>query len=237
MMTMPRTTTNKVLLKKFILDHDIHKWVIGYETGRTGYKHFQVRLQFGGDFEQLKRYFDDAHIEEASDDWTYERKGGHYISWEDTNEVRRCRFGKLRNNQLRILRYLERSNDRQIVVWYDRTGNIGKSFLTRWLVERGRAYYVPPTVDNSKQIIQWVCAGYQGQPYIVIDVPRSAKWNQSLYTAIECIKDGLIYDTRYTAKLRDIWGVKILVLTNEMPKLDALSKDRWVIVTDTSPEP
>lgn len=232
MMTMPRNSVNKALLKKFILDHDVHKWVIGYETGRTGYEHFQCRIQTGVDFEQLKLWFDDAHIEQASDDWTYERKEGRFVSSEDTSNVRRCRFGKLRSNQQRVLDVLDNTGDREIVVWYDGTGNVGKSFLTRWLVERGRAYYVPPTVENAKQIIQWVCSGYQNQPYIVIDIPRSAKWSEPLYTAIEAIKDGLVYDTRYSAKLRDIWGVKILVLTNSRPKLDKLSTDRWIIIEE-----
>lgn len=232
MMTMPRNSVNKALLKKFILDHDIHKWCIGYETGKTGYEHFQVRIQFGGQFDELKRFFDDAHIEEGSDDWEYEKKGGYFVSNEDTTDVLRCRFGKLRPNQLRILKLLSEQNDRGVLVWIDHTGGVGKSFLTRWLVERRRAYYVPPTIENAKQIIQWVCSGYQGQPFIVIDIPRSAKWSESLYTGIEAIKDGLIYDTRYSAKLRDIWGVKILVLTNSKPRLDALSKDRWTIIEE-----
>lgn len=233
MMTMPRNSVNKALLKKFILDHDVHKWVIGYETGRTGYEHFQCRIQTGCSFEELKLWFDDAHIEQGSNEWTYERKEGRFVSSDDTVDIRRCRFGKLRPNQQRVLRILEGNDDRNITCWVDTTGNVGKSFLTRWLVERGRAYYVPPTVDNAKQIIQWVCSGYQNQPYIVIDIPRSAKWTESLYTAIEAIKDGLVYDTRYSAKLRDIWGVKILVLTNTMPKLDKLSKDRWVIIDES----
>lgn len=229
MLTMPWTAANKKIIKIFLEEQDIHKWVIGYEIGRGGYKHIHVRLQFGGDFAVIKRYFNGCHIEEGSDDWKYEKKDGHFVAWDDTPDVRRCRFGKLRNHQDRILSLLDRQSDREILVWYDRTGGIGKSFFTRWLVERRRAYYVPPTVDNVKQIIQWVCSGYQGEPYIVIDIPRSAKWNQSLYTGIESIKDGIVYDTRYSASMRDIWGVKIIVLTNGIPKLDALSRDRWVI--------
>lgn len=222
------------MLQIYLTRNDIHDWTIGYEVGRDGYRHIHVRLNSRGNFEELQRSFPGCHIEEAStEDDRYERKDGHFVCSKDTVDIRRCRFGKLRSNQQRILELLDRQSDRQVLVWFDSTGNIGKSFLTRWLVERGRAFYVPPTVDNSKQIIQWVCSGYQGQPYVVIDIPRSAKWNQSLYTAIEAIKDGVIYDTRYSAKLRDIWGVKILVLTNSMPKLDALSEDRWVIYTDT----
>lgn len=227
---MPWTGMSKRLLKIYLEKNDIHDWTIGYEVGRDGYRHIHVRLNARGSFEELQRFFVGCHIEQGStDDDSYERKDGHFVSSKDTVDVRRCRFGKLRSNQQRVLELLDRQSDRQVLIWFDSTGNVGKSFLTRWLVERRRAYYVPPTVDNVKQIIQWVCAGYQGQPYIVIDIPRSAKWNQSLYTGIEAIKDGIVYDTRYSSKLRDIWGCKILVLTNSMPNLDALSKDRWVI--------
>lgn len=230
MMTMPRSRVNKALLKKFIDDQDIHKWVIGYETGRSGYKHFQVRIQFGGDFTKLKNWFCDAHIEEGSDDWRYERKSGYFISSDDTVEVRKCRFGVLRSNQRRVLDILSRSGNRSIVVWYDKRGGVGKSYFTRNCYEKGLAYYVPPTVNDTKSLIQYVCAGYQGEKYIIIDIPRSARWSESLYTAIESIKDGLVYDTRYTARIRDIWGVKILVLCNTFPELGALSRDRWTIL-------
>lgn len=230
MMTMPRNSVNKALLKKFIDDQDIHKWVIGYETGKTGYKHFQVRLQYGGDFTKLKNWFCDAHIEEGSDDWRYERKSGYFISSDDTVEIRKCRFGVLRNNQRRVLDILSRSGNRSIVVWYDKRGGVGKSYYTRYCYEKGLAYYVPPTVNDTKSLIQYVCAGYQGERFIIIDIPRSARWSESLYTAIESIKDGLVYDTRYTARIRDIWGVQILVLCNTFPELGALSRDRWIIV-------
>lgn len=230
MMTMPRNSVNKALLKKFILDHDVHKWVIGYETGKSGYEHFQVRLQFGGDFKRLKDWFGDAHIEEASDDWRYERKGGHFISSDDTLEIRTCRFGKLRSNQRRVLDILSKSGNRNVVVWYDRRGGVGKSFFTRYCYEKGLAYYVPPTVNDTKSLIQYVCAGYQGEKYIIIDIPRSARWSESLYIAIETIKDGLVFDTRYTARIRNIWGVKILVLCNTFPNVGSLSADRWQIV-------
>lgn len=229
MMTMPRTTANKVLFKKFIHDHDIHKWVLGYEKGKSGYEHFQCRLQFAGDFSELKNGFPDAHISEASDDWRYETKEGHYITSDDNVRIRSCRFAQLRDYQQTVIELLDRQSDRGILVWYDKVGGIGKSYLTRWLHERRIAYYVPPTVKDPKSIIQYVCAGYNHEKYIVIDIPRSAKWDESLYCAIETIKDGLIYDTRYTARVRDIWGAGILVLTNTIPQLDALSIDRWDI--------
>ncbi|ANC51526.1 replication associated protein [Sheep faeces associated smacovirus 3] len=231
MLTMPWTGQSKRMINLYITRNDIHEWIIGYEVGRDGYRHIHVRFNGRGDFGDVQRAFPGAHIEEGTTMETeYEKKDGHFVSYEDSPDVLRCRFGKLRDHQRRVVKLLEKQSDRGILCWYDETGSIGKSFTCRHLVERRRAYYVPPTVDNVKQIIQWVCSGYQRQRYLIIDIPRSAEWNKSLYTGLEAIKDGLIYDTRYSAKLRDIWGVKILVLTNSLPNLDALSQDRWMII-------
>lgn len=233
MLTIPDYPWVKKGLKAFIEHNDIHKWIIAKETGKGGYKHYQVRLTTGASFESLKQAFPQAHIEKASEDFSYERKEGNFWSSEDTNAVRKCRYGRLDSNQKRILNRVRHGNDRCISTVYDPRGSLGKSFLCRHLYERGMAFYCPPTIDSVKGIIQFIASGYRKEDIIIIDIPRSWKWSEQLYAGVEAIKDGLIYDTRYSAKIRDIWGVKVLVLTNTMPKLDKLSKDRWDIIDTT----
>lgn len=210
--------------------HDIHKWIMAKETGAGGYEHWQIRIDTSASFEEIQSAFGCAHIEKATVWCDYERKEGNFVCNDDNNGILSCRFGRCRPNQERIVRMLERQSDRGITVVYDPTGNTGKSWLCRHLYELGRALYVPPTVRNTQGIIQYVCSGYRGQPYVIVDIPRSSRWTTELYEAVECIKDGMVYDTRYSAKMKDIWGVKVLILTNTMPKLDQLSKDRWQIL-------
>lgn len=231
MLTMPRDKVPKRAIKEFIKKHDIHKWIYAKETGQGGYEHWQVRLYTSATFDELKGAFPEAHIEQSTEWGEYERKEANFVSSEDTTDILRCRYGKLRKNQRRILRQVYGQSDRGITVVYDPEGNTGKSFLSRYLFERNIGFYVPPTVRNTQGIIQYVASGYRGQRIIVVDIPRSSRWSTELYEGLEAIKDGLVYDTRYSAKMRDIWGVKILVLTNNLPKLDALSKDRWTILT------
>ena len=232
MMTLPREreSIEEVYLLQWMIDNDIHKWIIAKEVGNDGYKHWQVRLQCRHTFEQLKMEFPKAHIEEASDVYDYERKEGQYIRSDDNDYTLQARFGELRENQRMYLQNLETQNDRQIDVIVDNGrfgGNHGKTWLARHLYQSGKGFYVPPTIGNGKQIIQFVASGYRSEPIIVIDVARSTVWNSELYVALETIKDGMVYDTRYHHTQRDIHGVKVLVTCNRKPVLKYLSKDRW----------
>lgn len=229
-LTAPRDKVHKRAIKEFIKMHDVHKWIYAKETGQGGYEHWQIRFYTSASFDELKGAFPEAHIEQSTEWSDYERKEANFVSSEDTTDVLRCRYGRLRENQRRILRQVYNQSDRGITVVYDPKGNTGKSFLSRYLYERNIGFYVPPTVRNTQGIIQYVASGYRGQRVIVVDIPRSSKWTSELYEGLEAIKDGLVYDTRYSAKMRDIWGVKILCLTNTCPNLSSLSMDRWEIL-------
>ena len=235
MLTVPRTVHKKVL--RIMIDaNDCKTWIIGKEKGKNGYEHWQIRLGTSNKafFDWVKLYIPTAHVEKATDTTgAYERKEGQYWTSADRSEVLQQRYGKLRKAQKAVLRALQATNDRQVAVWYDHTGCVGKSWFTGAMWERGLAYVTPATVDSVKGMIQYVASCYtQGgwRPYVIIDIPRSWKWSEQLYCAIESIKDGLFYDTRYNASMVNIRGVKVLVMTNTLPKLDALSIDRWVII-------
>lgn len=236
MLTIPRTVCKRIL-RIMIEANDCKKWVIGKENGKNGYEHWQIRVQTSNDkfFEWIKNNIPQAHVEKCTDTWEYERKEGMYWCSDDTRGIRRCRFGLLRPEQKRIVKALHSQNDREVDVIFDPLGNSGKSWLVRHLWERGQACYVPPTLSNVQGIISWVHSAYKGEGIIVIDIPRSWKWSEQLYTCIEAVKDGLVYDPRYSAHMRDIYGVKVLVLTNTMPKLDKLSADRWRVAQVSAP--
>lgn len=262
MVTMPRNgygTVNKLLL--YIRTHDIKKWIVAAETGKGGYEHWQIRLAAREDFSGWKeaeipvlgpnwtviyekqrigtgwiqQNIPEAHVEECSDTWEYETKEGRYWASWDTPEVRKLRFGKMRWSQECAVKALESTNDREVLVWVDKEGNRGKSWLVGHLYETGRAYYLPPTITSVQSMLQTMAslahqdrdAGRPPREFVVIDIPRTWKWSKELYCAIESIKDGLLLDPRYSARPINIRGVKVLVMTNERPVLDRLSEDRW----------
>lgn len=233
--TFPETEICKRKLYAFFRTQDIKKWVWCREVGKDGYRHIHVRMEWldhsdSNAFDIWKDWFRSAHLEQArADNWDYEKKDGHYFCWDDTPGKIKQRFGRLRGIQEKVLSILDRTSDREVVLWYDTEGRAGKSFLCGALWERRKGFYAPPYLNSVRDIVQFVASGYDNEEYIVIDLPRAMKWDKSLYAGIEAIKDGLISDPRYNAKTRNIRGVKVLVMSNTKPDFDKLSLDRWVI--------
>lgn len=137
------------------------------------------------------------------------------------------RFGKLRQNQEKILHEIDKQGDRGVTVVYDPVGNSGKSWMAIHLYERGRALVVPRASTTAERLSAYVASAYTGEPIIIIDIPRSRPITKELYECIEELKDGLVFDHRYRGSCRDIRGVKVLVTTNSKLDVGALSADRW----------
>nr|WCR62235.1 MAG: replication associated protein [ssDNA virus sp.] len=253
MITLPREEGLKMCkqfarINTFIWNHDIHKWVIGAEKGKKGYNHWQIRMmgmnqdkdvvdkdtgvvKEKGFFSQVKEEISQkAHVEVASDHWEYERKEGMFWAWDDTKEVRQCRFGHPRGWQREVINNLMTQSDRQIDFIYNPKGNEGKSWLTGHLYETGKAWIVD--VDGAEHIPRDVAnlvekRGYR--PIVVFDIPRTSKATKQdeIFTALEKVKDGLITDARYSCSIVHIRGVKVIVFSNKGLDFTKLSDDRW----------
>lgn len=235
--TVVRRCTKK-LLSYIFEQSDTKRYIVGIEKGRNGLDHFQIRLSCSDNlfFEHMKEWCEWAHVEKAeSDSFEYERKEGRYWTSMDTKEIRIQRFGKPNRTQQRVIDVLRRTNDREIVLWYSDKGSIGKSWLVGHLWETGEAYVCQPqdTVKGMKQDVASEYIKHGWRPIIVVDLPRTWKWTKDLYCALESIKDGLLKDTRYSSDTINIKGVKVLVTSNTLPKFDALSLDRWIVIENT----
>lgn len=171
-----------------------------------------------------------VHVEESKAWSEYEKKEGCYLTSEDTPRIWLQRFGTPRWYQKAVIEAVRNTGDREIVVWYDPKGNLGKSWVCSHLYETGQAKVLNP-MGTARALVQDVCSMYinGGPEILVINIPRTWKWTDDLLVAIETIKDGLLSDPRYsnTTINRDL---KILVTTNEMPKFDKLSADRWEVM-------
>lgn len=242
MITAPREKMSKKAIKVMIDKNDCKKWIIARETGKNGYKHWQIRIQTSnkGFFEPIKKkgiitgykgwlptHFPGVHCEECQNVWEYERKEGDYWTSDDTADIRKIRFGKPNHIQREILRTVKNQSDRQIDVWLDKNGNHGKTWLTLYLYEHYRALVVPRSATTTEKMSAYVCSAYKNEEFIIVDIPRSRKIDTGLYESLEELKDGLVFDQRYSGKSRNIRGVKIIVFTNTPLDIKRLSYDRW----------
>ena len=232
---MPESRRNLRIFKILYEEYDGKRYTIGVEQGKGGYKHYQLRFTISGDadkfFLSCKEGLPELHLDKAQSETSdYERKDGYYWSSDDTNAVRSVRFGEPTNRQRHWGNLLKKQGDRSILVLYDKDGGHGKSWWAIHLREKRLSYNIDVLEASNTMIIRDICDGYNGEPYLIVDIPRGHPWTQNLSNVLEKVKDGLISDPRYSHKERNIRGVKIAVCTNEKPPLKTLSADRWQII-------
>lgn len=230
MVTAPREKVCKRAIKIMLDENDCKRWIVAKETGKGGYEHWQIRVESSNKdfFRWMKKNIGGAHVEKAEvQDFAYERKEGTFWTSEDTTEIRICRFGELRPWQKQLQKRLKKQSVREIDVVLDSVGNKGKTFFTIALWERGEALVVPRYSCTPEKLSAFVCSAYNGESLVIIDIPRAGKPTTALYETMEEVKDGLVFDPRYSGKTKNIRGVKIVVFTNHELNLKQLSDDRW----------
>lgn len=220
----------------YFRSQDCHKWIIALEHGSGGLVHWQLRWKQRNletketresFFTNFKRLFPEAHIEFTENWCDYERKEGNFVCSDDTREVLAVRFGTPNNTQKEILDVLRTQGIRTIDVYYDKVGAHGKTWLSLHLFERGQALIVPRYCTTPREISNFVCSAWKGERIIIYDIPRAQRIRKELYETLEEIKDGAVFDPRYSGRMRDIRGVKVLVFCNTLLDTKMLSRDRW----------
>lgn len=112
-------------------------------------------------------------------------------------------------------------------------GNVGKTTIASVCQLFATGVMLPP-VNDAEKLVQACCDicekkdTRQPSP-IFIDLPRSMNKEKlnGIYSAIEQIKNGYLYDLRYAYKEYWIDSPQIWVFSNIEPELNMLSLDRW----------
>lgn len=221
------------------LDEKCDRYVVGREVGEGGYEHYQVRMVLKSPtaMSTLRN-----HIEEACPNWEgwtsptskngrnfdYCEKEGNFIrSWEKV--LRKYATIDLRYWQEQALADLTVQNEREILVIVDFEGNRGKSYLAKHLEVTHMADVCPVTDGDASNYLEY-CLNHPSKGY-VFDIPKadSIKSKKAMWRAVEQIKNGLLYDRRYTSRKVWIEPPRIIIFTNEYPPLGMLSCDRWKV--------
>lgn len=114
--------------------------------------------------------------------------------------------------------------DNRAVWWiYDTIGGTGKSWLCDYLIAtRGAVFF-----ENAKS--RDIAHAYNGEPVVVFDLARCSEGKVN-YGAIESLKNGRIFSSKYDSKSKYFKPPHVVCLANWPPDRAALSQDRWHIV-------
>lgn len=142
--------------------------------------------------------------------------------------------------QQQILDDAKKKDFRTINMIYDKRGNRGKSTLASIAELLHNAIDMPP-LNDFKELIALLCnicmdKELRNPSLVFIDMPRAMRKDQlfGMYSAIEQIKKGKLYDIRYHYKQWWIDSPSVWVFSNIEPDMELLSADRWKIwnITD-----
>lgn len=130
--------------------------------------------------------------------------------------------------QNQIIDSLKEFDTRHINWLYCPNGNIGKSTLAGYCRAHKIAKTIP-MINDYKELMGMVIDNKSNAYFM--DMPRAIKKDKlnQIYSAIENIKDGYAFDTRYKYREISFDCPNIWVFSNKMPDLEMLSKDRWKI--------
>lgn len=242
-------TTEQEKLEKYF-DDNCGKWIFQKERGdETGYDHFQCRFTLTKKIRW--RNLRERLIEElgisgfhltATSKNCIRKNEEYYVTKEETRIAGPWRNREhtdvpefYRNPELRpwqkiiqdeIEEYVPEGRIINLIV--NPKGNQGKTFLANYLGAHDKIYNIPP-LDDYKDIMQYIMSVHTDDKAVFIDIPRglSEKTGTQFYSAIETIKGGFLYDTRYKGRQKYINPPCIYVFCNYFPRRNVLSWDRW----------
>lgn len=230
------------------------KYVIGKEKGaKNGTPHLQGYVDFG----KLKEWnaakdliSERAHLEKckgsAAHNWAYCTKDGDYVANMEQPVTRKkvdfetdlrtktleAEFSDVawRPWQQDVISTLENEPDKRIIHWFwESTGNVGKSYLTKYLCLTRNVVACTGRADNVFNQVNMCLKNKKIPTVILADVPRASMDTVS-YVALEACKNGCLYSGKYEGGLCVFPIPHVIVFANCPPNKSKLSEDRWNII-------
>lgn len=238
--------TNEELIE--ILNKNCKYYVFQLEIGKKGYRHYQGRISVKNKIRLASlikkkilpksthysitstncKTFDYVMKEEGRIGETFIKKEEKYIPRQYRNKL-----NNLRPFQAHIWNTKNDFDDRIVNYVVCPSGCIGKSVIASLCELYGDGIDLPITNDADKLIASCcnICMSknLRTPTPIFIDLPKA--FNQEkmggIFSAIENIKKGKLYDMRYNYKTFWIDSPQVWVFANFAPELGYLSNDRW----------
>lgn len=128
----------------------------------------------------------------------------------------------------------ESPNEPRLIHWfYDKEGGAGKTQLCKYLRQEYKFDWVTLGITNrSCDAAEFLDAhadnGWNGHG-VVMDIPRRASEFDSIYGVLEEIKNGYIASWKNHTKQLECENPHVIVMSNRLPKVSKMSKNRWRI--------
>lgn len=210
------------------------KYTFQEETGENGTPHLQGVVIKRCRFNTLKKHFPKVHwepcrnIKAARNYCTkLETRTGKIFTKGMKKKVHDYFEGKIPFEwQKKILALIETEPDDRSIYWYwEPDGCSGKSCLTRHILLKGNSIAVSGNARDIKcGISEWMKNDKELRT-VIIDIPRSS-FSKISYKAIEELKNGFFYSTKYESKMCIFNIPHVIVFCNFEPEYEKLSKDR-----------
>ena len=241
--TLNNYTKEDVLHLKMRLNDKCKWWIFGEEVGKkTETPHLQGAISLVTKLRRTALSKWDRRViwsrmrnEECAYDYCKKEMGILHTNM-DVDEYGEYDGVKWKPWQEEVVKAIEKpcADDRKINWIWDEEGNIGKSYLTKYLIRVENALVVEGKKgDIFHQIAKRKIEGIRTN-IVVIDVPRSSYGNIS-YSAIECIKNGFISSGKYEGGQYTFKPPHIYIFANNEPDYTKFSMDRWNVKEITMP--
>lgn len=213
------------------------KYIVGDEVGANGTKHLQCWIYKKNKirFNTLKKIFPEAHIEKAKGSMEDNIK---YCSKEKvllSRGIKEPIIDYLKNKELyqwqKNLLYIYNNdiNERKIYWFVDLVGCKGKtSFARHLIVNKYKVIYV---CGKSKDIKYGLIKQLENDDVrmVIFDFTRTNE-NYISYQAIEELKNGIFFSSKYESGMCIFNIPHVICFSNFEPDESRLSKDRWNII-------
>lgn len=139
--------------------------------------------------------------------------------------------------QQSIVKMLDvKPHPRNIHWYYDHKGGKGKSSIAKYMYFHHKILTL--SIGKASDLLNLVYK-LQGQRMYIFDISRTvpAGSMNDIYMALESVKNGYFVNTKYDTGVCCMEIPHVIVFSNHLPKLSALSKDRWKIYDFEPNEP
>ncbi len=216
------------------------KYCIGKEIGEKKTPHLQGYIEASNaiSFNSIKKLIPLAHIEKArgtmAQNFNYCSKDGNFeksLTFQEkiNKQILEQEYCNItwKPWQQNILDILKTKPDGRTINWFwEPTGNIGKSFLTKYIDLKHDIILADGKKDNIFNQIKLHMERELIPKIIILDVPRH-NLNYINYGVLEQIKNGLIYSGKYESGKCRFPYPHVIIFANSEPNTQKLSLDRW----------